>query len=148
LFKWSDLTLCRICKLWGIVDDEATPWGHPRSVAESVDGKDRGGGGCTLGCTAIIPAFYFHLRKPSSIHMLGANPIYWDRLDLIEIQACGSNNRSYKRRMRWGDWIRNMNTDEGRPLARSEDKYRRVCWKLIYHHVYRARPLLTLPYKG
>jgi hypothetical protein len=36
-----------------------------------------------------------------------------------------------------------MDTDEGRPLARSEDKYRRVCWKLIHHHAYRTRPLLT-----
>jgi hypothetical protein len=36
-----------------------------------------------------------------------------------------------------------MDTDEGRPLARSEDKYKRVCWKLIHHYAYRTRPLLT-----
>jgi hypothetical protein len=36
-----------------------------------------------------------------------------------------------------------IDTDEGRPQARSEDKYRRVCWKLIHHHAYRTRPLLT-----
>jgi hypothetical protein len=27
-----------------------------------------------------------------------------------------------------------MDIDEGRPLARSGDKYRRVCRKLIHHH--------------
>jgi hypothetical protein len=41
-----------------------------------------------------------------------------------------------------------MDTDEGRPLARSEDKYRRVRRKLIHHHAYRARPYLTLPHEG
>jgi hypothetical protein len=35
-----------------------------------------------------------------------------------------------------------MDIDEGRPLARSEDEYRRVCWKLIHHHAYRTRPHL------
>jgi hypothetical protein len=34
-------------------------------------------------------------------------------------------------------------TDGGRPPARSEDKYRRVCWKFIHHHAYSTRPLLT-----
>jgi hypothetical protein len=62
---------------------------------------------------------------------------------MIEIQACGSSNRSYNRRIRWSDWISSMDTDEGRPLARSEDKYRRVWRKLIHHHAYRARPYLT-----
>jgi hypothetical protein len=33
-----------------------------------------------------------------------------------------------------------MDIDEGRPLARSEDKYRRVCRKLIHHYAYRTRP--------
>jgi hypothetical protein len=32
-----------------------------------------------------------------------------------------------------------MDTDEGRPLARSEDKYRRVCRKLVYYYAYRTR---------
>jgi hypothetical protein len=41
-----------------------------------------------------------------------------------------------------------MDTDEGRPLARSEDKYRRVRRKLIHHHAYRARPYLTLTEKS
>jgi hypothetical protein len=36
-----------------------------------------------------------------------------------------------------------MDTNEGRPLARSEDKYRRVCRKLIHHHAHRAIPYLT-----
>ena len=34
---------------------------------------------------------------------------------------------------------------EGRPRARSEDKYRRVYRKLINHHAYRTRPYLTEP---
>jgi hypothetical protein len=33
---------------------------------------------------------------------------------------------------------------EGRPLARSEDKYRRVCRKLIHHDAYRTKPHLTV----
>jgi hypothetical protein len=37
-----------------------------------------------------------------------------------------------------------MDTDEGRPLARSEDKYRRVCKKLIHHHAYKTKPSLTV----
>jgi hypothetical protein len=37
-----------------------------------------------------------------------------------------------------------IDTDGGRPPARSEDKYKRVCWKLIHHHAYSTRPLLTL----
>jgi hypothetical protein len=40
-----------------------------------------------------------------------------------------------------------MDTVEGRPLARSEDKYRRVCRKLIHHHAYstsRTKPHLTV----
>jgi hypothetical protein len=36
-----------------------------------------------------------------------------------------------------------IDTDEGRPPARSEDKYRRVWRKLIHHHAYSIRPLLT-----
>jgi hypothetical protein len=36
-----------------------------------------------------------------------------------------------------------VDTGEGRPLARSEDKYRRVCRKLIHHHAYRTKPHLT-----
>jgi hypothetical protein len=36
-----------------------------------------------------------------------------------------------------------IDTDEGSALVRSEDKYRRVCWKLIHHHAYSTRPLLT-----
>jgi hypothetical protein len=52
---------------------------------------------------------------------------------LIEIQACGSSNRSCNRGIRSCDWISSIDTDEGRSLARSEDKYRRVCRKLIHH---------------
>jgi hypothetical protein len=37
-----------------------------------------------------------------------------------------------------------MDTDEGRPLARSKDKYSRVCRKLIHHYAYRAKPHLTI----
>jgi hypothetical protein len=33
-----------------------------------------------------------------------------------------------------------MDIHEGRPLARTKDKYRRVCRKLIHHHAYRTRP--------
>jgi hypothetical protein len=44
---------------------------------------------------------------------------------LIEIQACGSSNRSYNRGIRSCDWISSIDIDEGRPLARSEDKCRR-----------------------
>jgi hypothetical protein len=51
--------------------------------------------------------------------------------NLIEIQACGSS-----------DWIRSMDTVEGRTLASSEDKYRRVCRKLIHYHTYRTKPHL------
>jgi hypothetical protein len=50
---------------------------------------------------------------------------------LIEIQACGSSNKSNNRRIRWSDWIRSMDTVEGRPLANSKDKYKRVYKKLI-----------------
>jgi hypothetical protein len=45
---------------------------------------------------------------------------------VIEIQACGSNDRSYNRSIRGWNWIRMIDIDEGRPPARSEDKYRRV----------------------
>jgi hypothetical protein len=41
-----------------------------------------------------------------------------------------------------------MDTGEGRPLARSEDKYRRVSRKLIHHHAYRTKPHLTLRKEG
>jgi hypothetical protein len=41
-------------------------------------------------------------------------------------------------------YIRMIDTDEGRPPARSEDKYRRVWRKLIHHHAYSIRPLLTI----
>jgi hypothetical protein len=36
-----------------------------------------------------------------------------------------------------------MDIVEGKPLARSEDKHRRVCRKLIHHHAYRTKPHLT-----
>jgi hypothetical protein len=54
--------------------------------------------------------------------------VAWDFsvMSLIEKQACGSSNRSYNRGIRSCDWISSIDTDEGRPLARSEDKYRRV----------------------
>jgi hypothetical protein len=38
-----------------------------------------------------------------------------------------------------------IDTDDGSAPVRSEDKYRRVCWKLIHHHAYSTRPLLTDP---
>jgi hypothetical protein len=41
-----------------------------------------------------------------------------------------------------------IDTDEGSAPARSEDKYRRVCWKLIHHHAYSTRPLLTSALQG
>jgi hypothetical protein len=62
---------------------------------------------------------------------------------LIEILACVSSNKSNNHRIRWSDWIKSMDTVEGRPLANSEDKYRRVCRKLIHHHAYRTKPYLT-----
>ena len=66
-----------------------------------------------------------------------------EALHVIEIQTCGSSDRSNNRRIRWIDWMKNMGTVEGIPLTVGEDIYRRVCWKLINHHAYGA---IQVPY--